>query len=112
MRFAVPLAKGSLSMHFGHCERFALLDADSETKEITKKEEVNAPDHQPGLLPRWLAERGVDVIIAGGMGRRAQSLFAENQIEVVVGAPGETPESLVAGYLDGTLRTGENICDH
>jgi len=112
MRFAIPLANGRLSTHFGHCERFALLDVDPETKEITKKEEVNAPEHQPGLLPRWLAERGVHVIIAGGMGRRAQSLFAENEIEVVIGAPSQTPESLVLGYLAGTLKTGENVCDH
>jgi predicted Fe-Mo cluster-binding NifX family protein len=46
------------------------------------------------------------------MGARAQGLFAENKIEVVVGAPAETPEALVAAYLDGKLKTGENVCDH
>ena len=52
------------------------------------------------------------MIIAGGMGQRAQSLFAENGIKVVVGAPAETPEQLVAEYLAGTLKAGENVCDH
>jgi ATP-binding protein involved in chromosome partitioning len=112
LRIAVPLANGRLAMHFGHCEQFALVDVDGETKAIGHSEVVAAPDHQPGLLPRWLAERGVQVVIAGGMGRRALGLFAENSIEVAVGAPGGTPEELAAAYLRGTLETGDNVCDH
>jgi predicted Fe-Mo cluster-binding NifX family protein len=112
MRIAIPLADGKLSAHFGHCERFVLLDVDPQTKAIQSKEELVAPPHEPGLLPRWLAERGAQLIIAGGMGGRAQQLFAQNGIQVVVGAPAETPEVLVAAYLGGTLRSGENLCDH
>jgi len=112
MRIAIPLAAGRLSMHFGHCERFALIDVDPATRTITHSEELPAPEHEPGLLPRWLAERGAKAIIAGGMGGRAQGLFAQNGIQVVVGAPAETPEALVAAYLDGTLQSGENLCDH
>jgi predicted Fe-Mo cluster-binding NifX family protein len=112
MRIAVPVADGKLSMHFGHCEHFALFGVVPETKTILTKEIVTAPEHEPGLLPRWLAQRGVEVIIAGGMGARARTLFAQRAIHVVVGAPAETPETLVAAYLDGRLQTGENICDH
>jgi len=46
------------------------------------------------------------------MGQRAQQLFAQNQIEVIVGAPAETPENLVSAYLSNTLQTGDNLCDH
>jgi ATP-binding protein involved in chromosome partitioning len=112
MRIAIPLAEGRLSAHFGHCERFALLEVDPASKKITRKEELPAPEHEPGLLPKWLAERGANVIIAGGMGSRAQGLFAEQRIQVVVGAPAETPEALAAAYLAGTLTAGENVCDH
>ena len=112
MRIAIPLADGKLSQHFGHCERFALLDVDEGRKAIVTKVEHPAPEHQPGLLPRWLAEKGATVIIAGGMGQRAQDLFAEQGIAVVVGAPAEAPESLVAAYLGGTLKSGSNVCDH
>jgi ATP-binding protein involved in chromosome partitioning len=112
MRIAIPLAEGKLSIHFGHCEQFALVDVDPETKEIRKRENVKAPPHEPGLLPSWLAERGVQVIIAGGMGQRARGLFADRGISVVIGARAETPERLVADYLAGTLQTGENVCDH
>ena len=76
------------------------------------QEEIEAPAHEPGLLPAWLAERGAKVIIAGGMGQRAQGLFAAQNIQVVVGAPADTPEQLVDDYLAGTLQSGANVCDH
>ena len=112
MRIAIPVAAGKLAMHFGHCEEFALIDVNMEEKKITKKEMVPAPEHQPGLLPPWLGGQGANVIIGGGMGMRAQQLFAEQNIEVVVGAPAEDPETIATAYLDGTLETGGNICDH
>lgn len=112
MRIAIPLANGKLSAHFGHCERFVLLDVDPQTKAILAREEVVPPPHEPGLLPRWLSEHGAQLIIAGGMGGRAQQLFTQNDIQVVVGAPADTPEELVAAYLGGTLKSGENLCDH
>lgn len=99
-------------MHFGHCERFALLDVDPAEKKILNRVEIEAPPHQPGLLPPWLAERGANMIIAGGMGQRAHGLFAEQGIQVIVGAAAETPEQLVSDYLAGTLTTGKNACDH
>jgi predicted Fe-Mo cluster-binding NifX family protein len=64
------------------------------------------------MLPPWLAERGAEVIIAGGMGMRAQQLFAASGIRVVVGAPPEEPATLVRAYLEGTLQSGPNLCDH
>jgi predicted Fe-Mo cluster-binding NifX family protein len=89
-----------------------MIDVDTETKKILKREDITAPEHQPGLLPPWLAERGVNMIIAGGMGQRAQELFAQQNIQVVVGAPAETPEKLITDYFEGTLQVGENVCDH
>ena len=113
MRIAIPVAQGRLATHFGHCEEFALIDvADGEDGRVVSTELSEAPPHQPGLLPRWLREQGADLIIAGGMGRRAQMLFAESGIEVVTGAPSGEPESVAAEYLRGSLETGENLCDH
>ena len=112
MRMAIPIVGGKLSPHFGHCEEFALIDVDSEKKEVLKEERVPAPAHEPGLLPGWLAERGTNIIIAGGMGGRAQGLFASQNIEVLVGAPVEDPGVIARAYLAGTLQPGQNICDH
>jgi predicted Fe-Mo cluster-binding NifX family protein len=112
MRIVIPLADGKLATHFGHCPSFALVDVDESAKAILKREDVAAPPHQPGLLPPWLAERGANLIIAGGMGQRAHELFAQHGIRVIVGAPNDTPEQLVSDYLAGTLQGGANRCDH
>lgn len=112
MKIAVPTANGLLCPHFGHCDEFTIVDVNLETKNITNTETVPAPEHEPGLLPRWLQEKGADVIIAGGMGARAQALFAQNGVKVCVGAPIAPPADLVAAYLAGTLETGANLCDH
>jgi predicted Fe-Mo cluster-binding NifX family protein len=89
-----------------------LFDVDEATKAIVKREVIPSPGHQPGFLPAWLAEEGISVVIASGMGSRAQALFRENRIEVIVGALGGDPEKAVLDYLRGTLATGDNICDH
>jgi len=112
MKIAVPLADGRLCMHFGHCEQFALVEVDETAGKTLKTTHLTPPPHEPGVLPRWLHEQGVNVIIAGGMGQRAQALFAGNAIQVVVGAPAETPENLVSAFLSGTLKAGPNVCDH
>ena len=112
MRFAVPVTEGRTAAHFGHCSHFALFDADEKTKIIERKEIVPSPGHQPGFLPAWLAEQGVTVVIATGMGSRAQAIFDEHRINVVIGACDDDPEKLVTDYLNGKLVTGQNICDH
>jgi len=112
MRIAVPLAQGKLSLHFGHCDQFAIFDIDDSAKKVINRKDATAPAHEPGVLPRWLHDNNVAVIIAGGMGQRAQQLFAQNDIRVIVGASSGTPEELVLAYLDDTLETGDNICDH
>jgi ATP-binding protein involved in chromosome partitioning len=112
MKIAIPMADGKLTTHFGHCESFAMVDVNTIEKKIIKREDIIPPPHEPGLLPPWLAERGVNMIIAGGMGQRAQGLFAQNGINVVVGAPADTPEQLIGDYLSGTLQVGANTCDH
>ncbi len=110
MKYAVPLANGILCAHFGHCEQFAVMTV--ENKKILSKELVTPPPHEPGVLPEWLASMGVSVVIAGGMGSRAQELFRARDIEVIVGASEETPEELIAQHLEGALKTGQNVCDH
>jgi len=112
MRIAIPVVDGRLAAHFGHCDEFALFDVDEQNATVTAVDRVDSPPHQPGLLPQWLHEHGAEVIIAGGMGRRAQDLFARGGIEVIVGATADDPESIVRAFVAGELATGDNICDH
>jgi len=112
MRYALPVIGGTVASHFGHCEQFALIEVDVESKHIIKKELVDSPGHEPGFLPRWLAEQGVALVIAGGMGSRAQRLFRQSNIMVVTGCRERDPEKAVLCYLTGRLAVGDNICDH
>lgn len=112
MKIAIPLVSGRLSAHFGHCEQFAIVEIDNERRTIKEKELVTPPAHQPGVLPEWLSGLQVSLVIAGGMGQRAQQLFAQNDIEVLCGAPEAEPEQLVREYFQGKLALGENVCDH
>jgi len=110
MKIAIPTYDGKLCLHFGHSESFALVEV--EDGEIKNVEFLKPPDHAPGVLPEWLHEQGADIIIAGGMGTRAQALFQQNGIDVIVGATPMEPEEVVKQYIDGALKMGENVCDH
>ncbi|MDO8886613.1 NifB/NifX family molybdenum-iron cluster-binding protein [Candidatus Oleimmundimicrobium sp.] len=109
MKIAVATNRKEVSPHFGHCLSFTV--AEIEDGKVLKKEEVPNPGHQPGFLPKFLAEIGINCIIAGGMGQSAQMLFAQSGIKVVTGAYGLV-DDVIKGYVEGNLSLGENICDH
>jgi ATP-binding protein involved in chromosome partitioning len=112
VRIVIPLAAGQLCAHFGHCEQFAVVDVDPATGTVEARQDLTPPPHEPGALPPWLAGHGANVVIAGGIGMRAQQLLADQGIEVVCGAAAAAPEAVVQAYLAGELQTGENLCDH
>lgn len=108
--FAVPTINGNLCAHFGHCEKFAIVETDDG--KIVGQEFLAPPVHQPGVYPQFLAQQGVSVIISGGMGQKAQDLFVQNNIEVKMGVNAEDPALLVEQYFNDQLQTGQNQCDH
>jgi ATP-binding protein involved in chromosome partitioning len=110
MKIAVPVAEGLLCNHFGHCQQFAVIKV--EAGKVMEPEFLTPPPHEPGVLPQWLGDMGVSLIIAGGMGQRAIGLFAQRGIKVVVGAPNLPPMDLVNSFLAGSLISGTNVCDH
>ncbi len=110
-KIAVPVDKdGILDGHFGHCKFFAIIDV--EGKDVVSKEMVTPPPHEPGLLPRWLADKGVNNILAGGMGHKAIQIFNYNNVNVFVGAPQLSAEELVNGFLNESIEFSANYCDH
>ena len=112
MKIALPIQDEKLCMHFGHCQKFSFIEVDKENKSIIKREDLTPPPHEPGVLPAWVKSNGANVVIAGGMGQRAQGLFLQQGIEVLVGCMKENPEEIVNDYLNGNLQTGANACDH
>ena len=110
MRIAVASEGNKVTEHFGHCENFNIFDV--ENKEIIKSESVPNPGHKPGFLPNFLNDLGVNLIISGGIGGGAITIFNDKKIEVVSGATGEA-EAAVKSYLNGELKSTGSICnDH
>jgi len=110
-KIAVPVDEsGVLDAHFGHCKIIVLID--TKDKAIVAEEKVVPPPHEPGLLPRWLAEKGVTDIIAGGMGQKAIQLFNKGGINAFVGAPKLSAAELINGHLQGSLSFTANYCNH
>ncbi|MEE8637440.1 MAG: NifB/NifX family molybdenum-iron cluster-binding protein [Candidatus Margulisiibacteriota bacterium] len=107
MKIAISTDSGQVSAHFGRCPEFAIVEIEDGV--VKSKEVISNPGHHPGFLPQFLHEQGVTCIIAGGMGFRAQGLFAEKGIETIVGISGSVDET-IKSILAGTLKGGESLC--
>lgn len=109
MRIAVATENGSVSEHFGRCPSYTVADIEGGT--VTHREVVENPGHEPGRIPVFLKEHGADVVVAGGMGRRAQRLFSEMGIEQVLGITGPVEEA-IEGCRTGSIEGGSSLCSH
>lgn len=107
MKIAVASEGKKVTEHFGHCENFNIFS--TEKDKILSMESVENPGHKPGFLPNFLNDLGVNVIISGGMGGGAIDIFNEKNIEVVVGALGDS-ETMVKEYLAGNLKSTGSVC--
>jgi len=110
-KIAVPVdGEGILDGHFGHCKFFAVFETQEGSVLATGK--LTPPPHEPGVLPKWLAEEGVTDVLAGGMGNRAIQIFNHHKVNVFVGAPKLKAEELVNGFLNESIQFNANYCDH
>jgi len=76
-RFAMPLADGMVSEHFGHAEKFAFVDYDVDNHVVIKQEEKTPPPHEHGVIPSWIADEKVDVLFTGGIGPAARQILSK-----------------------------------
>ena len=110
-RIAVPIDNnGMLDNHFGHCKFMSIMDV--EDGKIISEDKVVPPPHEPGLLPKWLADKGATDILAGGMGQKAIQLFNQAGVNAFVGAPKLSAKELVEGFIAEELDFSANYCDH
>ncbi len=107
IKIAVASEQTLVAQHFGHCENFNVYE--TEDGKIITSESVANPGHRPGFLPNFLNDLGVKVIISGGMGGGAIDIFNEHQIEVIVGASGDS-KTAVQAYLAGELKSTGSVC--
>jgi len=109
MKAAISTDGEQVSAHFGRCPAFTILDIDEGR--VVGKEVIENPGHQPGFIPRFLHDKGVNCIIAGGMGPRAAEIFSALGIDAIVGVEGRVSDA-VQLLLQGRLRGGSSLCQH
>ncbi len=109
MKIAISTDQGYVSAHFGRCLSYTIVEI--KEGKVLSKEEIPNPGHEPGFLPQYLSEKGVNCIIAGGMGPRAQDLFAQKNIESVIGVQGAVDE-VIEKFINQELEVGDDLCGH
>ena len=107
MKIAIPTDKKAVAPHFGRCPSFTIVEI--KDNEVTSRETVENPGHQPGYIPEFLSGIGVDTIIAGGMGPRAMELFDSNNIGYILGAEGNI-EEVIESFLKSELKSSKSPC--
>ena len=107
MKVAISTDGDLVSAHFGRCPSFTIVEL--EGGKLVSKHTIDNPGHHPGFLPQFLKEKGVNAIVAGGMGQRAQMLFDESGIKTIMGISGKVDE-IVKQAAAGILKGGESLC--
>jgi len=108
----IALAKDAhlVAPHFGRCEGYEIVEI--MDGEVLERETVANPGHEPGALPKMLNGLGVDAIVAGGMGPKAQEFFDEYGIQTVTGGSGSLNEVIEAIAWGKLNAGGDNTCHH
>jgi len=110
IKIAFPTGdKSTIEAHFGHAEMFALYTV--KDTEVIAVNHVSPPPHAPGVIPKFLHDSEVDIVITGNMGAKAVQLFEHNGIDVILGAHGRIDVNLNE-YLGGFLSSKGSVCNH
>ncbi|MBP3730912.1 MAG: NifB/NifX family molybdenum-iron cluster-binding protein [Mailhella sp.] len=102
------------SAHFGHCDAYTVVTV--EDGKMTDSFIEYNEGHGPGgcVEPvRALAEKGVSVLIAGGMGMRPLSIMQQLGITVMFSSGYATVRDTLQAYLAGKLSAFDsgNLCN-
>lgn len=108
MKIAIAKDGNMVAAHFGRCPEYAIVGVDGGR--VTSRSVIQNPGHEPGFLPGYLARLGVNCIVAGGMGSRAQALFAAEGILTILGISCPVEEA-VERLADETLESRDSTCE-
>ena len=102
-----------LGAHFGHCDLYTLVEVTGGQMQAVRLL-PNVPHQQGGCMApvNHLAQNGVRILIAGGMGMRPLMGFNQVGINVLHGAGAQTVGEALKAFLDGKLQqfTSEFTC--
>ncbi len=114
MRLCIPSEstgglEDQVGYHFGRVENYTIYDDASNKVEVIE----NTSSHRGGtkLPAELLREYNVDVMICGGIGRRAIQLFEQYGVEIYIGAQGIIKEAIEQFKQDKLkMATNKDAC--
>lgn len=107
---------GTVAQHFGRCPFYTFVDTEGE--QIAQVSVLPNPyfsAHQPGQVPAFIKTQSSDMLITGGMGRRAIAFFEQYGIQTFTGATGTVREALeqaLSGNLPEAVPCAGHEGDH
>lgn len=107
-KIAIPTAEGKLFPHFGKAPQVTI--ATIEDGKVVTSTVVDAPEHEHGAMPRFIASHGCTDVICGGLGQGAIDILNQLSIQVHRGAPAISTDELLSQYLSGSIVYGDGRC--
>ncbi len=108
MKIAISTDSGKVSKHFGRCPEFTIVEI--KNNEVQDKKIIPNPGHMTGFLPKFFKEKGVNCVIAGGAGSRAQEFFEQFGIKLITGIQGNI-NNVIKEFIKKELKQGEDLCN-
>lgn len=113
-KIAIPVNDDNqIEDHFGQCNYYGVFTVsdDNEVQKIESLESEKGCGCKSNIAS-VLAQNGVSVMLAGGIGSGAINVLNSNNIEVIKGCSGEI-EDIVNQYLKGEIvDSGESCSQH
>lgn len=105
---AIPTCNGILWPHFGKAPEVTIVTVENGV--ITDTVTLEAPEHEHGAMPRFIAAKGCTDVLCGGLGPGAINMLNQMGIQVHAGAPELPVTELMEKYLGQTIVYGESSC--
>jgi len=109
MKIAVPTVGDQVDQHFGHCEKYSVFTIEDKTIKAEDFMDSPAGCGCKSNMASVLAQSGVKILIAGGIGNGAVNVLANNGIKTIKGASGLVRDA-VELFLQGELVDSGDIC--
>jgi predicted Fe-Mo cluster-binding NifX family protein len=101
--------------HFGHADKFVIIEYDPSKKEIKNVEMMKNPPHESGGCMRpvmLLKDKGIKSIILTGIGQRPLMGFMQQGISIFHGIDGTIRQNLEAFWNKQLKNVTESLCNH
>ena len=108
MKIAISTDSEKVSEHFGRCPEFTIVEI--KNNKVKDRKIIFNPGHMTSFLPKFFKEKGVNYVIAGGAGSRAQELFEQFGIKLITGIQGKIND-VIKEFIKKELKQGEDLCN-